>query len=280
MAIGRETWLRDVVTDAVPEEKRKSLWALRRPALRIVPDADVGPCTPGSRLGGRPLGTRWPVSERGPLDLLAQFDLAEVARVWPDGPLPGRGLLSFFYDTEEPPWFWTSRDPAKWRVCWEPDAVEPLPPPDGWKPFPSRGVRWEPAATLPSSSEDDCVFQSLGSRGELSAVDDAVGRGPVFHQLLGWPHLLQGSMTTTCQRESAFVVEGLERYEPHRSLNQEDWDELDDAVKAADWRMLLQLGSDPDCGWCWGDGGGLYFWIRAEDLAAARFDRVWTVMQC
>jgi uncharacterized protein YwqG len=87
-------------------------------------------------------------------------------------------------------------------------------------------------------------------------------------------------MTTTCQRQSAFVVEGRERYAPDRSLTQEDWDELDDATRAADWCLLLQLGSDPDHGWCWGDGGGLYFWIRAEDLSAARFDRVWAVMQC
>ena len=119
MAIGREAWLREVVTDAVPEEKREALWALKRPALRIVPDTGVSPCTPGSRLGGRPLGaagTRWPVSERGPLDLLAQFDLAEVARVWPDGPLPGRGLLSFFYDgVEQDAWGFDPSQADRWR---------------------------------------------------------------------------------------------------------------------------------------------------------------------
>jgi hypothetical protein len=284
MAIGEEAWLREVVTGAVPAEHHESLWALKRPALRIVPGAAVDPRAPGSRLGGWPLGAagaRWPVSEDGPLNLLAQLDLAEVARIWPAGPLPDRGLLSFFYDTEEPPWTFTSPDPDRWRVCWEPDEVEPLPAPEGRHTYPSRSIRWEPAMTLPRPTEDDGVFQSLDyslSRA-LSAVDDAVGRGPAFHQLLGWPHLLQGSMTTTCQRESAFARQGLERYDPDRILTEEDWDELNDATRASDWRLLLQLGSDASGDWCWGDGGGLYFWIRAEDLAAARFNQAWTVMQ-
>jgi len=30
----------------------------------------------------------------------------------------------------------------------------------------------------------------------------------------------------------------------------------------------------------WGDMGMLYFWIRAEDLAARRFERVWMILQC
>jgi len=29
----------------------------------------------------------------------------------------------------------------------------------------------------------------------------------------------------------------------------------------------------------WGDCGGLYYWIRRQDLAAARFDQSWFVFQ-
>lgn len=284
MAIGVDAWLREVVTGVVPEDKRESLWALKRSALRIVPGSGVGVRTPGSRLGGQPLGavgTRWPVSKNGPLDLLAQLDLAEIARIWPEGPLPDHGLLSFFYDT--PPWASTSpSDSDKWQVRWERDAVQPLPLPEGGdtSSFPSRSIQWEPVTTLPRANEDDCVFQDCGLLRELAAVDDAVGNDGAFHQLLGWPHLLQGSITTTCQEQSAFAWEGLEQYAPGRSLTREDWDALDDATRASDWRLLLQLGTDADGPWCWGDGGGLYFCIRAQDLDAARFDRVWTVMQC
>ncbi|WP_433089009.1 DUF1963 domain-containing protein [Dactylosporangium sp. CA-052675] len=49
---------------------------------------------------------------------------------------------------------------------------------------------------------------------------------------------------------------------------------------AAEWRLLWQVDTDEDgLGWMWGDMGMLYFWIRDEDLAAARFDRVWVILQ-
>ncbi|MGR7003167.1 YwqG family protein [Yinghuangia aomiensis] len=267
----------------VSSEKQAELFVLKRAALRIMPSDPVDAHALGSRLGGAPLATAgrpWPASEDGPLDLLVQLDLAEVARVWPDSPLPHHGLLSFFYDTDDQPWTSVSPNLDKWRVRWDHGKVLPLSPPEDWTTFPSRRIRFEAAMTMPRATEDDCVFQDLGLNAELSAVDDALGGGgPALHQLLGWPHLLQGSMTTTCQRESSFVRDSLDRFAPGKALSREDWDELDAGTRAADWRLLLQLGSDADSYWSWA-GGGLYFWIRAEDLEAARFDHVWTVMQC
>ncbi len=52
---------------------------------------------------------------------------------------------------------------------------------------------------------------------------------------------------------------------------------------AKDWILLLQVDTDDDSdgpGWMWGDCGRIYFWIRRQDLAARRFDRAWTVLQC
>lgn len=285
MAIGTNAQVREVVSEVVSKEKQDALFALTSPALLMTPGASVDSVALGSRLGGRPLaiaGTPWPVSEDGPLELLAQLDLAEVAHTWPGGPLPNHGLLSFYYDTREPSWTYRYPDPAKWRVRWEVGEVRPLPrqAPDHRDAAQACGIRWEPAMTLPRPTEDDCVFQNLGLLSELAAADRAMGGGPAFHQLLGWPHLLQGSMTTTCQRESAFVLDDTTRFDPDEALSEADWEALDDATKAADWRLLLQLGTDVDRGWRWGAGGGLYFWIRAQDLAAARFDRAWAVVQC
>ena len=45
------------------------------------------------------------------------------------------------------------------------------------------------------------------------------------------------------------------------------------------WVMLLQLDSDKAVDWQWGDDGAIYFWIPAGDLAQARFDRVWVILQ-
>src|SRR5687768_3792382 len=131
MAIGTDARLREVVSEVVAPEKQDALLALKRPALRIAQGESVDVFAPVSRLGGRPLaapGTRWPVAEDGPLDLLVQIDLAEVARLWPDGPLPDHGLLSFFCDINEPPWSFMAPDPAKWQVRWEQGEVQPLTP--------------------------------------------------------------------------------------------------------------------------------------------------------
>ncbi len=49
---------------------------------------------------------------------------------------------------------------------------------------------------------------------------------------------------------------------------------------AADWRLLLQLDSDDNPKWMWGDAGRLYFWIREQDLAERNFSRVWCIEQC
>lgn len=283
MAIGTDARVREVVSDVVAEERRDALLALRRPALRIVRGDGVDAFAPVSRWGGRPLaaaGATWPVAEDGPLDLLVQIDLAEVARLWPDTPLPERGLLSFFCDINEPPWTFMASDPEKWLVRWEQGEVEPVPlPEEGWKTLPAYGMGWEPATTLPRAAEDDVVFQGLGLSTELAAVGDALADGPVLHQLLGWPHLLRGSMTTQCQREMAFMVEDRQQYAPNVNLSEHDWDTLDEATAAADWRLLLQLGPDSDDGWNREGGGALYFCIRADDLAEQRFDRVWTVVQ-
>ena len=49
---------------------------------------------------------------------------------------------------------------------------------------------------------------------------------------------------------------------------------------ARDWRLLFQVESDGNAKMMWGDAGRLYFWIRDEDLRAARFYRTWLVFQC
>jgi uncharacterized protein YwqG len=53
------------------------------------------------------------------------------------------------------------------------------------------------------------------------------------------------------------------------------------APGAADWRLLLQLDEEfLEDGVVWGDSGCVYFWCRHQDMAAGRFDRGWTVLQC
>ena len=54
-----------------------------------------------------------------------------------------------------------------------------------------------------------------------------------------------------------------------------------DAEAARSWRLLLQVDTDDShSDMMWGDNGCLYYWIRAEDLAARRFENTWMIMQC
>ena len=50
-----------------------------------------------------------------------------------------------------------------------------------------------------------------------------------------------------------------------------------------DWRLLLQLDTvtsdNEDFELTYGSNGGIYFYIRKEDLAACRFDQVWCIIQ-
>jgi uncharacterized protein YwqG len=43
---------------------------------------------------------------------------------------------------------------------------------------------------------------------------------------------------------------------------------------------LLQVDTDDEAGWMWGDAGTLYYWIRRPDLLAGRFDRIWMIFEC
>ncbi len=53
------------------------------------------------------------------------------------------------------------------------------------------------------------------------------------------------------------------------------------ASKPEDWLLLLQVNTDQvNSNLQWGDMGTLFFWIRKEDLANRRFDRVWMIMEC
>jgi len=265
------------------------LWAsLARPNVQLVPgpvvDADMTH-SGASKLGGEPdlpAAVPWPVRPGSePLTFLAQLNLAELSTYGSGLPLPDDGLLLFFYDAETQPWGLDPADASGTHVLYVGGgtAVERRAHPKG-RPSKVRKLQLMPGESLPSWSpfQDKAAAAGFASHQVSSQIDrlsDEDFESITFggHAVGGWPALIQDEMELECQLASNGIdVGGPEGYETPRAIAL--------APGAVDWRLLLQLDEDEDLGWFWGDAGRLYFWCREQDIAARRFDRCWTVLQC
>jgi hypothetical protein len=179
-------------------------------------------------------------------------------------------LLAFFYDAENQPWGDQAGDRDGTVVLYSPDPLQarpalkpgspPHPPPR--KPLAFRQTPWLELSHT-DNERIEHHYENAADEAEAVLVSDLYlthqdldSPGP--HRVLSAPMLIQNEMD----------------------------DDLADAAPLlglpaeSSWTLLLQLDSDRDLGWQWGDMGLLYFWIPDEDLAAGRFDRVWTILQC
>jgi uncharacterized protein YwqG len=234
---------------------------LVRPAVRLVTHSRDDVPLGRSRVGGTPDlpgDVAWPRFNNVPLAFVAQLNLAEVTAAAPNVPLPRTGHLWFFGDA------------AKWDFSISGSAVVlyragdvglrrvPAPPelPDG-SLFTSCAVTLEYYDDIPDADDAEWLSRALhDDEGRIEAYSElreylnAPARDASPHKLLGFANTIQGAMEGEC------------------------------LPAANDWRLLLQLESDGNAGMMWGDAGRVYFWIRDQDLHAARFDRTCAVLQC
>jgi uncharacterized protein YwqG len=83
-----------------------------------------------------------------------------------------------------------------------------------------------------------------------------------LHRLLGYPEELQARMELDCQ------------------LASHGTDLAGELAGASEWRLLLQLSTDDEVGFYWGDGlGRLYIWIRERDLLEHKTAEAWAILQ-
>jgi len=209
----------------------------------------------------------WPLRDGQPLEFLAQLNLEEIPQT--GHARPACGLVSFFYDAANPPWgsdpgdrtgtvVLFSPDPSTARALLKPGSPPHAPP---RKPL----AFTQTAACCLTRAQDERLENFIESADEataetvsdmqmtLSEVNPTDG-----NRVLSAPAVIQDDMDDYLSAAAGFL--GL--------------------PPDIAWTLLLQLDSDRDLGWCWGDAGFLYFWIPTADLAEGRFDRVWTILQC
>lgn len=251
-----------------------------------------------SKFGGRPdvpADFIWPVFETDtreddqvkerPLAFLAQFDCAQLAPLDPEGLLPKEGVLSFFYELESQRWGYDPKDAGCARVFWFEGPLAPaeflaeleedfrLPEMAAQLSGATDAPDFQdacPALEYPWTANDYRIFDQ--ARRELG-MDYPANRS----QLLGWPDIIQNNMTLQCELISrGYYLGG-------------SWEKIPLEERSAlrtpsvrDWQLLFQLDTveNGDFELMFGDCGRIYFYIRREDLAQRRFDRVWLIQQC
>ena len=248
------------------------------------------------KLGGKPYlpaDFEWPTFKSAddgitrPLSFFCQINLAQVKPYDKDNVLPGRGMLYFFYECASSAWGFDPADNGAARVFYfeNTDGFVPLDLPDALEEeytIPEIAVEFELQKSYPSFEEFenysdlDCDWDDYDDELEKLGVD--ADRDAENHKLLGYADTIQGEMLTECERVSrGLYCGGAESYE-----NTPDEVKADIEKHAGDWTLLLQLSTvtKGDFEWMFGDCGMLYFYIRKDDLAARKFDKIHFSLQC
>jgi hypothetical protein len=227
-----------------------------RPVPLAMPAVHLRAGAPGglSRLGGLPSlppHFSWPAHKGKPLAFLAQIALSEVHAALPSF-LPASGFLFFFYDQDQSGWGLEAEDVGAWRVLYfEGDARECLP-------------REAPEGLLRC-----CIYREKFVTPHLVDLlqHGDSQNGHSRHQMLGVS--ISATDPLDRNRDSDYDAETTRQYPSEDGMETGD----------ADWSLLLELDSDDETGWAWGDVGTLYFWVGKEDARQKDFSQVWMTLE-
>ena len=301
-----EDWRR-LLKERQVDSALAGLWAsYARPNIKLMPtsslDVDTTP-QGNSKLGGEPdlpVGADWPTRpayryprekddfrapsawETGPLHFVAQINLRDVASVGSDLRLPSSGLLLFFYDVDVQPWGFDPNDAPGWRVLHVGEGV-----PIERRSNPAGGSsKTRPIELMPSEGLPEWAWIEENVHSDVRdgrewfleqlqklTEDDLERISYGGHAFGGWPYLVQNPMELECEMVSNGVYAGSPEAYAHPRMSEFQ-------ERAADWRLLLQINSDDELDWMWGDSGKVYFLCREDDIANKRFERAWTILQC
>lgn len=273
---------------------------LRTPGIALRRSDHVS----GLALGGTPLvppGFHWPLIEGDdrPLGFLGQLDLAIVRQALEVEWLPATGQLLFFYDMVTQPWGVFPEDDRFWRVLYI-DADQPLSPADvpehpvhefmgkTWDGTSLRDelrrehvdITFEQVHLSASTADTWPGFEELAEHAGIDRPDEDTDAKAAFdayrthhlprpqHQMAGLPFTLQPGRI---DMEAQLLDQGIS-IETFQTLPASQQGQALHGFE--DWELLLQLDSDDDLGWMWGDSGLIYFLVRASDARKRDFSRV------
>lgn len=251
-----------------------------------------------SRLGGwpdLPAGMPWPTWQERPMAFLAQINLAEAHAAVPGLRLPGNGLLSFFLGCTSDTYA-KGDDPRQrlmadimigtepdnrggWRVVFTQEPInlrrqthDAVPLPQLFDPC---SINFSPGGVV-LPDESTIAYETLtldsGARdaynGALSDLAPPAGKAWT-NQLMGYPNLIQGTppewMCELASRGNS----------PWLPVAQDDPAFQSIQHGAAEWGLLLQLTSDSNADFLWGDGGHFYFYGNRLAMERGDFSNVW-----
>ncbi len=247
-------------------EHRTAVMSIARPAVAIntEPCAEEELPVGATKFGGLPSlprGMEWPRCEGGrdptpvyrgevaewrwcaggPLEFLAQFDLAELWQTVAGRVLRPEGLLSFFmyhnYPADEFGGFQTRGVEGGLRILYTPPGTDLC------------------LANPPDDLTDDLGRPGRPCRLSLTDALDLPAFHPIwqkFHDGLG---LLVGDADHQLFGYSYVTVLA------------------SDPTPGPEWEQLIRFDSDRKLNWGWGDGHRLFWYIRSDDLRNFQFDK-------
>jgi uncharacterized protein YwqG len=240
------------------------------PTWLLIPAKEPG----FSKLGGDPelpLGTKWPPGDRESRLFLGQIDLGAFRPHGGPDWLPDTGRFYVFYDPERH----GCADVVSVYYCTEP-AGPPVPrPPSRRSAFLERKVAFMAFRSAPSPEWLDVDCGELGVDIEaldtqVAAFADAPPDDELQHRIGGYPNEIQDEcMPLSCEllaRDHSRAASAHEVTPAARRASKE-------------WRLLLQIDSDPALEMNFGDGGRLYVFIRERHARAADFSKTVTLWQ-
>jgi uncharacterized protein YwqG len=244
---------------------------LAKPTLLLTPTK-----TPAfSKLGGEPelpQGIEWPVSDGRTPAFLVQLDLAEVRAAGGPEWLPETGSLYAFNDDER----YGFRDHVQVLFSPEDSARTLAPAPSGLAPkhrFGERRLDFLKLNSIPSldwlNVDPAEVDLSNDELDELADAPTAPFGDELQHRVGGYPSEIQdGQMALSCERLA-------------RGLDPDGDEEPTPAIERAskEWRLLLQIDSDPALKMNFGDGGRLYVFIKERHARAGDFSKTVSLWQ-